>query len=205
MPKQLQALIIVLTVPVNFRFHPTFVILCRNYSAPGNFFFDRKNGLPLNLGKQYSSKLKLLTERMQREPTTILYIDDDQDDLLIFEESVSSLYPDVTLYKAQSSEAGMDILNQLESESKPFPSLIMIDMNMPKMNGRETLRHIRDNQKWQDIPIAIFTTSANAADVEFCKKYGSACITKPMNLTDFDNVLQKLFSHCNIIIAPPTP
>jgi CheY-like chemotaxis protein len=140
---------------------------------------------------------------MQREPTTILYIDDDQDDLLIFEESVNCLYPDVTLYKAQSSEAGMKILNQLESESKPFPSLIMIDMNMPKMNGRETLRHIRKNEKWQDIPIAIFTTSANHEDMEFCKKYGSACITKPMSLTDFNNTLRNLFTLCNIFNEYP--
>ena len=135
---------------------------------------------------------------MQREPTTILYIDDDQDDLLIFEESVHCLYPDVALYKAQSSEAGMNILNQLESENKPFPSLIMIDMNMPKMNGRETLRLIRNNKNWQNIPIAIFTTSANLEDIEFCKKHGSACITKPMSLTDFNHVLEKLFNHSKI-------
>ena len=138
---------------------------------------------------------------MQFEQTTILYIDDDQDDLLIFEESVNTLYPDVTLYKAQSSEAGIDILNQLESERKPFPSLIMIDMNMPKMNGRETLQHIRSHEKWNEIPVAIFTTSANQDDIEFCKNFGSACITKPMNFSDFSVTLQKLFSH----IIPPIP
>jgi CheY-like chemotaxis protein len=132
---------------------------------------------------------------MQREPTTILYIDDDQDDLLIFEESVSTLYPDVTLYKAQSSEAGIKILDQLEMERKPFPSLIMIDMNMPKMNGRETLQHIRKQKKWRDIPVAIFTTSANNEDIEFCKSFGSACITKPMSYADFSTTLQKIFSH----------
>ena len=132
---------------------------------------------------------------MLREPTTILYIDDDQDDLLIFEESVSTLYPDVTLYKAQSSEAGINILNQLESERKPFPSLIMIDMNMPKMNGRETLQHIRNNRKWRHIPVAIFTTSANTDDIEFCKNFGSACITKPMNYSDYSATLEKLINH----------
>jgi CheY-like chemotaxis protein len=135
---------------------------------------------------------------MQRETTTILYIDDDQDDLLIFEESVSTLYPDVTLLKAQSSEAGIKILDQLESEKKPFPSLIMIDMNMPKMNGRETLQHIRTNNKWREIPVAIFTTSANKDDIEFCRKFGSACITKPMSYADFSITIQKLFS--NIIV-----
>jgi len=137
---------------------------------------------------------------MRREQTTILYIDDDQDDLLIFEESVNTLYPEVTLYKAQSSEAGINILNKLESERKPFPTLIMVDMNMPKMNGRETLQYIRTMEKWQDIPVAIFTTSATHDDIEFCKNYGSACVTKPMSFTDFSVTLQKLFSHCNIII-----
>ena len=116
---------------------------------------------------------------MQREPTTILYIDDDQDDLLIFEESVRCLYPEVTLYKAQSSEVGMTILHQLESDNKPYPSLIMIDMNMPKMNGRDTLRHIRNNKKWQDIPIAIFTTSANHEDIEFCKNMVQPVLPNP--------------------------
>src|ERR1044072_3134973 len=118
---------------------------------------------------------------MQREPKVILYIDDDQDYLLIFEESVSSLYPDIMLYKAQSSEAGIQILDQLEMEKKPYPSLIMIDMNMPKMNGRDTLKHIRNNRKWRDIPVAIFTTSANKEDIEFCNNLGSACIPKPMS------------------------
>src|ERR1041385_5975887 len=123
-----------------------------------------KTARQLNLFVHLLSNCKLLSETMRREPTTILYIDDDQDDLLIFEESVNTLYPDVTLYKAQSSEAGIDILNRLELESKPFPALIMVDLNMPKMNGRETLQYIRTNEKWQDIPVAIFTTSANIED-----------------------------------------
>lgn len=131
---------------------------------------------------------------MNRVPTTILYIDDDQDDLMIFEESVNTLFPHVTIFKAQSSEAGIRILNQLESENKPYPSLIMIDLNMPKMDGRQTLQHIRSVEKWQEIPIAIFTTFADLDDIEFCKLHGSACITKPMNFMDFSKTLQNLLN-----------
>ncbi|OQP38857.1 hypothetical protein A4H97_19300 [Niastella yeongjuensis] len=137
---------------------------------------------------------------MKRVQTTILYIDDDQDDLLIFEESVNTLFPDITLFKAQSSEAGIDILNQLELDKKPYPSLIMIDMNMPKMDGRQTLQHIRSVEKWQEIPVAIFTTSANRDDIEFCRHYGSACITKPMNFADYSLTLQKLFNQITLPI-----
>jgi CheY-like chemotaxis protein len=131
---------------------------------------------------------------MKREPTTILYIDDDQDDLLIFEESVNTLFPHITLFKAQSTEVGIDILNQLEAEKKPYPSLIMIDMNMPKMDGRQTLQHIRSVEKWQEIPVAIFTTFADLDDIEFCKRHGSACITKPMNFVEFSKTLQNLLN-----------
>lgn len=131
---------------------------------------------------------------MKSIPTTILYIDDDLDDLLIFEESVNTLFPEITLFKAQSSETGIGILNQLEIDNKPYPSLIMIDMNMPKMDGRKTLQHIRSVEKWQDIPIAIFTTFADYDDIEFCKLYGSACITKPMNFVDFGKTMQKLLN-----------
>jgi CheY-like chemotaxis protein len=156
--------------------------------------------MQLNLTAFALSNCKLLSAPMQHEKTTILYIDDDQDDLLIFEESVRTLYPEIMLYKAQSTEAGINILNQLESDNQPFPSLIMIDMNMPKMNGRETLQHIRKHNKWQEIPVAIFTTHANHDDIEFSKRHGAACITKPMSFSEFNTTLKKLLSHCNIII-----
>ena len=165
--------------------------------------FDPKTRKQATIKPVCSSIIQLQTiiRAMRREQTTILYIDDDQDDLLIFEESVNTLFPDITLLKAQSSEAGISILNQLEHEKKPFPSLIMIDMNMPKMDGRETLQHIRIVEKWQHIPVAIFTTSANHDDIEFSKRYDAACITKPMSFSDFSTTLHKLFSHSNIIIG----
>lgn len=132
------------------------------------------------------------------EPTTILYIDDDPDDLLIFGESIGNLYPDVKMLKAQSGEEGINILTQLEQQRKPFPMLIMIDMNMPKMNGRQTLEYIRSKQNWDDIPVVIFTTSSNVSDIEFCQHYGTYCITKPITYKNVNNTIQRLFTNCNI-------
>jgi CheY-like chemotaxis protein len=137
---------------------------------------------------------------MPKEPTTILYIDDDPDDLLIFGESIGSLYPDVKILKAQSGEEGIHILTQLEQQCKPFPSLIMIDMNMPKMNGRQTLQNIRSKQNWNRIPVVIFTTAANVSDIEFCKHYGTTCITKPISYKYVNTIIQQLFTNCNIPI-----
>jgi len=134
---------------------------------------------------------------MIEEATTILYIDDDPDDLLIFGESFRNLYPDITVLKAQSGEAGINLLKLLEQENRSFPSLIVLDMNMPKMDGRQTLMQIRGKENWDDIPIVIFTTSANIADVEFCKSYGIECITKPMSYNSLNHTMQQLVSYCN--------
>jgi CheY-like chemotaxis protein len=135
---------------------------------------------------------------MPNEPTTILYIDDDPDDLMIFGESINSLYPDVRILKAQSGEEGINILSMLEEENLPYPSLVMLDLNMPKMNGRQTLEHIRSRQGWEDIPVVIFTTCSSASDIEFCKNYNTECITKPMSYKYMSQTIQQLFTYCNI-------
>ena len=135
---------------------------------------------------------------MQNEPITILYIDDDPDGLMIFGESISSLYPGIRILNAQSGEEGINILNMLEEENLPYPSLVMLDLNMPKMNGRQTLEHIRSNQNWEDIPVVIFTTCSSASDIEFCKHYNTDCITKPMSYKYMSQTIQQLFSYCNI-------
>ena len=134
---------------------------------------------------------------MIEEATTILYIDDDPDDLLIFGESIRNLFPDISVLKAQTGEEGINLLKRLEQENKPFPSLVVLDMNMPKMDGRQTLLQIRSKECWDDIPIVIFTTSSNIADVEFCRSYGIECITKPMSYNNLNFTMQQLVSYCN--------
>ena len=134
---------------------------------------------------------------MIEEATTILYIDDDPDDLMIFGESIRNLYPGISVLKAQSGEEGINFLNLLEQENRPFPSLIVLDMNMPKMDGRQTMLKIRSKESWEDIPIVIFTTSSNIVDVEFCKSYGIECITKPMSYNNLNYTIKQLVSYCN--------
>jgi CheY-like chemotaxis protein len=134
---------------------------------------------------------------MIEEVTTILYIDDDPDDLMIFGESIRNLYPGISVLKAQSGEEGINFLKFLEQENRSFPSLIVLDMNMPKMDGRQTMLKIRSKESWDDIPIVIFTTSSNIADVEFCKNYGIECITKPMSYNSLNHTIRQLVSYCN--------
>jgi CheY-like chemotaxis protein len=135
---------------------------------------------------------------------TFLYIDDDADDLLIFSESLESLYPGVTVLKAQSGEEGVELLSKLEEDSKPLPQLIILDMNIPKMDGRQTLQTIRNNKSWEKIPVVIFTTTTNNADIEFCKKFGADCVTKPMDYNSLTHTMQRLVSYSTLNYAGDT-
>ncbi len=134
---------------------------------------------------------------MADEIPGILYIDDDEDDLLIFGESIQALHPEVTVMKAGGGEEGIAVLQRLEADCRPFPCLIILDMNMPRMDGRQTLRAIKNREKWMDIPVVIFTTSSNIPDIEFSRSYGTACITKPMNYESLGKVVRELLGYCN--------
>lgn len=134
---------------------------------------------------------------MREETPGILYIDDDEDDLLIFGESIESLYPGIAVLKAPGGEEGIAILKLLEQERKPFPHLIILDLNMPRMDGRQTLMAIRSRDEWAHIPVVIFTTSASAPDIEFSRSYGTTCITKPMSYESLGKVVRQLLSYCS--------
>lgn len=132
------------------------------------------------------------------ESVSILYIDDDQDDLMIFGDAIGNLYPGITVLTAESGEEGIAIIKEMEQNAQPFPSLVVLDMNMPKMDGRQTLQLIKS--QWEEVPVVIFTTSSNREDIEFCKQFGAECITKPMNYKNLNNTMQLLVSHSKLPI-----
>ena len=134
---------------------------------------------------------------MADETPGILYIDDDEDDLLIFGESIESLYPGIAVLKAPGGEEGIAMLQLLEQDGKPFPHLIILDMNMPRMDGRQTLKAIRSRDEWAGIPVVIFTTSTSIPDIEFSRSFGTVCITKPMSYESLGKVMRQLLSYCS--------
>lgn len=132
---------------------------------------------------------------MSADNLTILYIDDDPDDLLIFGESISSLHPSAEVLKAQGGEEGLSMLSEIEANNTSYPNLIILDMNMPRMNGKQTLEAIRGRDKGADVPVVIFTTYSNHADTEFFRNYGCACITKPMSYENLMQTMKQVLSY----------
>ncbi|MBS1603436.1 MAG: response regulator [Bacteroidetes bacterium] len=107
---------------------------------------------------------------------TILIVDDDADDLQFFTDAVAEIDSNVSCITAFN---GIEALQVLEAAS-PRPDYIFLDLNMPKMGGKQCLRHIRNNPLFQSIPIIIYSTSRRPEDVEEVRAAGAAAfIVKP--------------------------
>jgi CheY-like chemotaxis protein len=103
------------------------------------------------------------------EAHRILLVDDDADDQLFFLEAISAI--DKTLHCDVASN-GIEAIDHL-NKMPPAPSLIFLDLNMPKMNGYECLERIRQICGFNKIPVVIFTTSGNPREAERTKSLGA--------------------------------
>lgn len=126
---------------------------------------------------------------------TVLYAEDDKDDVALVEEAFAKSVNNINLV---TTDNGMDALTYLErlSPLQPAPCLIILDINMPKMNGRETLIKIRQLERFREIPVVLFTTSSMPADKSFAEKYNAGFITKPLNTQQMRQISDKFIEHC---------
>ena len=91
----------------------------------------------------------------------IFFIDDDEDDFLLLHDVFGENREDVELRWIKDSEQALEQLMRADS---PPPSLILLDLNMPKLSGREVLRQIRNQQSLKHIPVVVLTNSINKAE-----------------------------------------
>jgi CheY-like chemotaxis protein len=97
---------------------------------------------------------------MLPEVMTILCVDDDQDELDIFCDAVKEINGSVVCVPALDGEQALQILKIL------IPDIIFLDVNMPRMGGKECLIQIKKDPLLKDIPVVIYSTSANPAEVQ---------------------------------------
>jgi CheY-like chemotaxis protein len=133
----------------------------------------------------------------QTTPPThlVLYADDDPDDIKFVEDSFSETTNNIELVTAYN---GIDLVRYLESLKPldPNPCLIILDVNMPLMNGKETLLKIRSMERFHSIPVVLFTTSSNDFDKNFAKKYSAGFLTKPLDNSQMKNITDQFIEHC---------
>lgn len=123
---------------------------------------------------------------------TILLIDDDKDDQEIFTIAVQRLNRGITCYTADDGDEGLKQLNNMLLA----PDIIFLDLNMPRVDGRQFLQEIKKQESLKYIPVIIYSTSSLQRDIDETRKLGAAgFLTKPYSLTELCEALTKLFLH----------
>ncbi|ASJ75382.1 response regulator [Granulosicoccus antarcticus] len=123
---------------------------------------------------------------------TILLVEDDDIDAMMLKRSITVLRPDVKIVRAINGREAIVALATLR------PRLIIMDIRMPLMDGRETLAFLKKSEEYQEIPVVMMTTSENPDDIEFCyQHHANAYMSKGIDIktirTDISNLLNFWF------------
>ena len=138
---------------------------------------------------------------------TILIADDDPDDRMLAEEALMENKLANDLHFVEDGEELMDYLHRrgkYTADNAPEPGLILLDLNMPKKDGREALAEIKADPKLRHIPVIVLTTSK--ADEDIVRSYDSGVssfITKPVTFDGLVNVTRAIGDYWfNIVVLP---
>jgi CheY-like chemotaxis protein len=119
----------------------------------------------------------------------ICLAEDDPDDYYIFSKLLNELNSDIKLTWFQTCEALLDFLNA----GIDLPCLIVLDINMPKMDGQTCLVSIKKEVKFNHIPVIILSTSDYEPDVEICYQSGAfKYFQKPFTIDEYKNVIREI-------------
>jgi CheY-like chemotaxis protein len=131
---------------------------------------------------------------------TIFYAEDDLDDLFIVKQAFQTYDGTIKIIHANNGLEALEILQNLE-EDDTLPCLILLDINMPGMDGRETLVKIKQNERLKHIPAIMFSTSSSSLDKEFAAKWNARFFTKPLVYSEMEKMVDTFVSMCDHSIA----
>ena len=129
------------------------------------------------------------------EPLAILLVEDDLADQKLIKASLKNQKIANDLYVVNSGEEGMDFLYRCGNYNSgtPQPDLILLDLNMPGMGGKEFLKRIKKDENLKQIPVVILTTSDAERDIiDSYKLQASGYVRKPVTLEEFKEAMKKL-------------
>ncbi|KUI36939.1 two-component system response regulator [Mycobacterium sp. IS-1496] len=127
-------------------------------------------------------------------PIDVLLIEDDPGDELITREAFEHNKISNTLHVAHDGQEGLDFLYRRSGyENAPRPDLILLDLNLPKYDGRQLLETVKSDPDLSHIPVVVLTTSSAEEDIlRSYKLHANAYVTKPVDLDQFMNAVRQI-------------
>lgn len=125
----------------------------------------------------------------------VLYADDDIDDVEMVKDGFSANTQNVELKTFSDGDEVIDYIKVLATQ-KVKPCLVILDINMPRMNGRDALLQLRAFDEFEKVPVIMFTTSSNKIDKQFAKDNNAGFITKPIDVKQLNIIVNHFIDHC---------
>lgn len=126
----------------------------------------------------------------------VVYADDDPDDIELVEDAFRQFANNVELITFNDGSQALSYLKTI-SEADAVPCLVILDINMPVLNGKETLIRLRQLEKFTDVPVVLFTTSSMPLDKSFAGHYKAGFITKPLGYEQMEMITKEFIDHCS--------
>jgi CheY-like chemotaxis protein len=139
------------------------------------------------------------------EPIQILLVEDNQGDARLAAEALKENKVRNNLHHVMDGVEAMDFLHRRgEYASTPVPDLILLDLNMPRKDGREVLEEIKEDPVLRHIPVVVLTTSAAERDLlQTYDRHANAYVIKPIDLDRFIEVVRAIESFWFTIVKLP--
>lgn len=142
-----------------------------------------------------------------RSPVILLVEDDPGDVLMITEALERSGRPAHDIRVVGDGQEALDFLHRVAKHTgAPRPDLILLDLNMPRLDGRQALEALKTDPSLRVIPVVVFTTSAAEPDIlSSYDCHANAYVTKPLDLDALEDVVQKIDRFYTSVCALPPP
>mgnify|MGYP003474337955 CR=1 FL=1 len=141
-----------------------------------------------------------------RKVVDILLVEDDAGDVELTREGLAAGKMFVNLHTVDDGIKALRYLRREEPYADAVrPDIILLDLNMPRMDGRETLKEIKSDERLRSIPVVVLTTSESEADIFKSYDLGASCyISKPVGFDDFLKVVRSLEDFWFTVVKMPS-
>lgn len=133
---------------------------------------------------------------MKANHKVILYVDDDEDDREFLKDAIESTHPEIEVALVNNGLEALDYLSAKNEDRLQLPCLIVLDINMPFIDGRETLERIKKEQRLQQVPIVVFSSSEKPSDKQLFNALGIEYFTKPTSLSYMSQIVNHMIRAC---------
>jgi CheY-like chemotaxis protein len=146
--------------------------------------------------------------KMTSSNELLLVVEDSNDDFKMLQRLMQRMEVRNPIIRCVNGDEALDFLYQegsyKDTEDVPKPSVILLDLNLPGLDGRDVLERLKQDGSLKEIPIVVFTTSSSPKDVEFCYQKGAnGYLVKPMDADELQRTVQAFVDYWLEVNIPP--